>query len=162
MSEIHVGQIVIAQEDGLKGRLSEIKDDGTAVIELKSGACVTYPLSGLVADETPVGPAMDGHFQPGHPYYGKNPDNEKARRTVKEIQEGLRSGMADLLLDAPNLIRSIPSSEKKINAMAKIAPFCMPALARVDVEDNGKRDLSVEQRLMEFGLAYLEGKKSNN
>lgn len=162
MSEIHVGQLVIAQEDGLKGILREIKDDGTVVIELKSGACVTYPISGVVADEMPMGPAMDGRFQPGHPYYGKNPENEKARRTVKEIQEELRSGMADLLLKAPSLIEQIPSNEKKINAIAKIAPFCMPALARVDVEDSGKRDLSVEQRLMEFGLEYLEGKKSNN
>lgn len=161
MNEIHVGQLVVAQEDGLKGTLREIKDDGTVVIELKSGARVTYPISGVVADEVPVGPAMDGRFQPGHPYYGKNPENERARKTVKEIQEELRAGMSDLLLEAPKLIRQIPSSEKKINAMAKIAPFCMPALARVDVEDSGKRDLSVEQRLMEFGLAYLE-KKSNN
>lgn len=161
MNEITIGQMVVAKKDGIRGMLREIKEDGTVVISLKSGAVVTYPLSQVVADDTPVGPAIDGRFAPGHEYYGKNPANEKERSSVKYIQEELRKGMSDILIDTPKYIRMIPSMEKRVNAIAKIAPFCMPSLARVDVDDSGKRDLSVEQKLMEFGMQYLTGKKEN-
>lgn len=161
MDIIQTGQRVIAKEDGFKGILEEIREDGTVVIKLKSGAMVTYPLAGVAVDDTPVGAALDGRFAPGHAYHGKNPENDKERASVKDIQMELRQGMSELLRETPRYIKQIPSMEKRVNAIAKIAPFCMPALARVDVEDSGKRDLSVEQQLMAFGMQYLQDKKNN-
>lgn len=139
------GQAVSVLNSPLTGVISKVKTDGTIVVALDSGGELTTSADSL----SPLS-GNPGRFKEGHPYYGPNPEHEKLKADAKDIKQNMLNELAPFFNKIGTYIGQITSASKKIDALAKMAPYVLPALSRVEFTDETPRNLTEEQRLEEF------------
>lgn len=147
MDAIQLGQKVLIKGSNVSGKVTSVSDDGDITVLLDMGGSV----SGPAANFSPVlDRDADGRFAPGHAGYGLNPDNAGRRVTARSIRDCMLQEMEPYFSHIGTYIGQIAKPEKKIDAMAKVAPYILPALSRVEFSDQTPRDLTLEQQLAEF------------
>lgn len=154
------GQAVAILDSKLTGIITDIAGDGQITVSLDVGGelVVTADKLSLVEDRLP---ANTGRFQEGHPYHGPNPQYEALKADAKDIKQNMLNQLAPLFNNIGTYIRQIPSASKKIDALAKMAPYVLPALSRVEFTDETPRNLTEEQRLEEFIKQKQERENKN-
>ena len=145
MHTFEKGQAVSILNSPLTGTITDITSDGKITVTLADGDTIQITANNL----SPVN-TNSGRFQEGHPYHGPNPEYEELKADAKDIKQNMLNQLAPLFNNIGTYIRAIPSASKKIDALAKMAPYVLPALSRVEFTDETPRNLTEEQRLEEF------------
>ena len=141
------GDRVAVLSSSLTGTITSVSEIGTANIALDIGgeiSCSPDNLS-LVTERDDT-----GRFREGHPYYPPNPEHEELKADAKDIKQNMLQQLAPFFNNIGKYINQIPRAEKKIDALAKMAPYVLPALSRVEFTDETPRNLTEEQKLEEF------------
>lgn len=152
------GQAVAILNSNLTGIITDISGDGQITVALDVGGELTVTSDKLSPANTQ--PSNSGRFQDGHPYHGPNPEHEEFKADAKEIKQNMLNQLAPLFNNIGKYISQIPSASKKIDALAKMAPYVLPALSRVEFTDETPRNLTEEQRLEEY-IKQKQQKESN-
>jgi len=139
------GQAVAVLNSSLTGVISDIKPDGIVTVSLDTGGELS-----LSADKLSPAASNNGRFQDGHQYHGPNPAHEELKADAKDIKQNMLNELAPFFNKIGTYIEQIPTASKKIDALAKMAPYVLPALSRVEFTDETPRNLTEEQRLEEF------------
>ena len=147
------GEAVSVLNSQLTGTITNISADGQITIALDIGGDIT-----TTSDNLSPATANPGQFQNGHPYHGPNPDMEEHKADAKEIKQNMLNELAPFFNRIGTYVGQIRSPEKKIEAMAKMAPYILPALSRVEFTDETPRNLTEEQKLEEFIKSKKEQK----
>lgn len=150
MKEIHINDHVAVGSMDIQGMVNAMGPDGMVSVKLDQGGVVTV----IPAMITVLEPAPDrdssGRFQQGHAPALPNPQYEQERADARLLKQDLLNQLAPFLRNAGKYISQIHKPEKKLEAVVKLAPYCMPALSRVEYSDETPRQLSVEQGFMAF------------
>lgn len=158
---IEKGNIVVMTGTNLQAQVIEVKESGMAFCKfLHNNETCELPLTML--DECKnTGRNVDGTFAEGHEGYKPNPDYKKEKESARKLQRDLLEGFAPLLRQLPNMVAKIEKPEMKVASIAKIMPFYMPALSRVEYNETAPRNVSLEVRLAEFKKEH-DGEVKNN
>ena len=145
MHTFEKGQAVSILNSPLTGTITDITSDGKITVTFADGNTIQTTANNLSPANT-----NSGRFQDGHPYHGPNPQYEDLKADAKDIKQDMLKQLAPLFGKVGVYIEAIPSPSKKIDALAKMAPYVLPALSRVEFTDETPRNLTEEQRLEEF------------
>lgn len=139
----------------------------TGIIKNVSELCITVALDiggELACSPNNLAPidknTNPGQFKEGHPYYPPNPEHEELKADAKDIKQNMLNQLAPFFNNIGRYVSQIRTAEKKIDALAKMAPYVLPALSRVEFTDETPRNLTEEQRLEEY-IKQKQQKENN-
>lgn len=141
----------------LVGSVADITDSGLLVVQLDIGGSLQIEAGKVELADADGFRKPDGTFAPGHPGFGPNPDNDADRASARKIRQTMLNELQPFFSHVGTYVGQIGKPEKKIDALAKLAPYILPALSRIEFTDETPRNLTVEQALAER-LAKLPGK----
>lgn len=143
------GQAVSILNSPLTGIITDVSSDGQITVALDSGGDIQTTADNLSIINSQLS-TNKGQFQEGHPYYPPNPAYEEQKADAKDIKQNMLNELAPFFNKIGTYVGQIRSPEKKIGALAKMAPYVLPALSRVEFTDETPRNLTEEQRLEEY------------
>lgn len=169
MNFLEIDSKVCISGTQLTGTVQEIAENGMVSVLLEDGSTSILPPALVVpAPDTkcPSTPAPDtkcpavvlpdnnrtndGSFAKGHVGYGRNDEFKVMREDARDVRQHMLEELAPFLRNIGHYIGQIKTAEKKVDAIAKMAPYCMPSLSKVEFTDETPRNLTVEEQLADF------------
>lgn len=154
MNTFKINDKVAVKGSQLEGRIVSVSDC-LVTVALSCGGSITVDASMLQArageDHGKEGQRDSaGRFTAGHAPMPPNPARAAARANARAIRQTMLQELEPYFANVGKYIGQIPKVEKKIDALAKLAPYVLPALSRVEFTENAPRNLNAEQQLEQF------------